>query len=64
MENSAILLTAASLGFIHTVLGPDHYVPFVALAKARSWTPLRTAVITLLAGFAIFSCGIAVKAGL
>lgn len=50
MENSAILLTAASLGFIHTVLGPDHYIPFVALAKARNWTRTRTAAVTFLCG--------------
>ncbi|MDA8242855.1 MAG: hypothetical protein M0025_01890 [Elusimicrobia bacterium] len=50
MENGTILLTAASLGFIHTVFGPDHYVPFVALAKARSWSGARTAVVTLLCG--------------
>lgn len=50
MENNAILLTAASLGFIHTVLGPDHYVPFVALAKARGWSSARTALITFLCG--------------
>lgn len=50
MENNAILLTAASLGFIHTVLGPDHYIPFVALAKARNWTRTRTAAVTFLCG--------------
>lgn len=50
MENDAILLTAASLGFIHTVLGPDHYVPFIALAKARNWTRARTAAVTFLCG--------------
>ncbi|OGR52955.1 MAG: hypothetical protein A2049_04310 [Elusimicrobia bacterium GWA2_62_23] len=50
MENSAILLTAASLGFIHTVLGPDHYVPFVALSKARDWSQARTALVTFLCG--------------
>jgi len=50
MENSAILLTAASLGFIHTVLGPDHYVPFVALSKARGWSRSKTARITFLCG--------------
>ncbi len=50
MENNAILITAASLGFIHTVLGPDHYVPFIALAKARSWTRARTATVTFLCG--------------
>ena len=50
MENSAILVTAASLGFIHTVLGPDHYIPFAALAKARQWSRARTAAITFLCG--------------
>ena len=50
MENNAILLTAASLGFIHTVLGPDHYIPFVALSKARGWSGRRTALVTLLCG--------------
>lgn len=50
MDNSPILLTAASLGFIHTVLGPDHYIPFVALSKARGWSSSRTALITFLCG--------------
>ena len=35
MESILILvITAASIGFIHTVLGPDHYIPFVATSKA------------------------------
>jgi len=50
MHNGAILLTAASVAFIHTVFGPDHYIPFVALAKARSWSKARTASVTLLCG--------------
>ncbi|MEW5907163.1 MAG: sulfite exporter TauE/SafE family protein [Elusimicrobiota bacterium] len=50
MEGAAIIATAASLGFIHTVLGPDHYVPFAALSKARGWTRAKTAVITFLCG--------------
>ncbi|HAT71768.1 MAG TPA: hypothetical protein DCS63_03025 [Elusimicrobia bacterium] len=50
MENNAILLTAASLGFIHTVLGPDHYIPFVALARARAWSASKTAAVTFLCG--------------
>lgn len=41
-----LVLTAASIGFLHTVLGPDHYLPFVALAKARAWSARRTAWIT------------------
>lgn len=41
-----LVLTAASLGFLHTVLGPDHYLPFVAISKARHWSARRTAWIT------------------
>ena len=50
MQHSAILLTAASVAFIHTVFGPDHYVPFVALSKAREWSKSKTAMITFLCG--------------
>jgi len=50
MQTTAILATAASLGFIHTVLGPDHYIPFVALSKARNWTRRKTAIVTFLCG--------------
>jgi sulfite exporter TauE/SafE len=50
MENTAILYTAASLGLIHTVLGPDHYIPFAALAQARGWSDSKTALITFLCG--------------
>ena len=52
MTNETLILagTAASIGFMHTVLGPDHYIPFIAMAKARKWSALRTAVITGLCG--------------
>lgn len=46
----ALMLTAAAVGSLHT-LAPDHWVPFAALARARGWTQLRTARITLLCGF-------------
>ena len=49
-EMLILLGTAASLGFIHTLVGPDHYVPFIVMAKARRWSPARTAWITLLCG--------------
>lgn len=45
-----LLMTAASIGFVHTLLGPDHYLPFVALSKARRWSLGRTAAITLACG--------------
>ena len=30
--------SAASVGFIHTILGPDHYLPLVAMAKTNGWS--------------------------
>mgnify|MGYP001462641618 CR=1 FL=1 len=45
-----LLATAASVGFIHTVAGPDHYLPFVVIAKARKWSIAKTSLITFLCG--------------
>ena len=52
MTNELLLLTltAASLGFIHTALGPDHYLPFIVLAKARKWSVPKTMWITFVSG--------------
>ncbi|MEW5702913.1 MAG: hypothetical protein AB1792_11890 [Candidatus Zixiibacteriota bacterium] len=47
---SLLLGTAATIGFVHTVLGPDHYLPFVAMAKARNWSMARMSVILLACG--------------
>jgi nickel/cobalt exporter len=43
-------VTAASIGFIHTITGPDHYLPFIVMAKARKWPRAKTAWITFLCG--------------
>ena len=45
-----LLITAASIGFIHTLTGPDHYLPFIVMSKARKWTTLKTVTITVLCG--------------
>ncbi len=52
MSNEFIILagTAVSIGFVHTILGPDHYLPFIVLSKARQWSSIKTAMITLLCG--------------
>jgi sulfite exporter TauE/SafE len=49
-EINALILTAVSIGFFHTLFGPDHYVPFVAISWARKWSAFKTAVITFLCG--------------
>lgn len=49
-ETGILLATAASIGVVHTLLGPDHYLPFVALARARAWSLRRTVAITAICG--------------
>lgn len=46
-----LLSLAAFVGFFHTLTGPDHYLPFVMIARARKWSPVKTFWIAL-------SCGI------
>ena len=47
---SILLVTAASAGFIHTILGPDHYVPFIVMSKARNWSLKQTLFTTIYCG--------------
>ena len=49
-ETAVLAGTAATIAFVHTILGPDHYLPFIVLAKARQWSGVKTVVITLLCG--------------
>lgn len=42
--------TAAAVGFIHTVIGPDHYLPFVMMARAGKWSRAKTFSVTILCG--------------
>jgi nickel/cobalt transporter (NicO) family protein len=49
-ELSVLLLTAASIGFFHTIFGPDHYLPFIVMSKAGKWNKIKTIFITLACG--------------
>lgn len=49
-ELYVLFVSAASLGFVHTILGPDHYLPFIVLSKARKWSVSKTMWITLISG--------------
>lgn len=45
-----LLTTAIGVGFIHTLLGVDHTLPFVVLARARGWSMRRTLMLTTVCG--------------
>src|SRR3990167_8650844 len=46
-----LAFTAVSLGMIHTLLGPDHYVPFAVISRASGWSLGKTMWVTVLCGF-------------
>jgi nickel/cobalt transporter (NicO) family protein len=49
-ELSLLLITTASIALVHTLAGPDHYVPFIVIAKAKKWSITKTAWFTTLCG--------------
>jgi len=49
-ELDILIATSATVAFLHTLFGPDHYLPFIAMGKARRWSMIKTSVITLIAG--------------
>lgn len=46
----ALAVTAGTAGVLHTAAGPDHYLPFVMLAKANRWGWPKLVSVTLLCG--------------
>lgn len=47
---SALIITAISIGVLHTIAGPDHYLPFIAISKARNWSFAKTINVVILCG--------------
>lgn len=45
-----LLLATITISLLHTVTGPDHYVPFIALAKSRRWAVPKTILCTVACG--------------
>ena len=46
----ALWLSAAGVAAIHTLAGPDHYLPFIAIAKSRGYGLGKTLLWTALCG--------------
>jgi sulfite exporter TauE/SafE len=49
-DATLLLVTAAAIAALHTVLGPDHYLVFAAMGKARRWSLSKTLRVTALCG--------------
>lgn len=49
-ELEVLIIAAVTISFLHTVAGPDHYLPFIALSKARGWKFSKTLMWTIICG--------------
>lgn len=51
-EPTALILlsTAASIAFVHTVIGVDHSLPFVVLGRAQAWSLKKLWAVVALCG--------------
>ena len=47
---SALMWFALVTAVVHTVAGPDHYLPFVMIAKAQKYSWRKAALLTLICG--------------
>ena len=59
---TALVGLAALIGFVHTITGPDHYVPFIAMSRVGRWSLARTILITLLCGLGHVLSSVAIGA--
>jgi phenylalanyl-tRNA synthetase alpha subunit len=49
-EMEILIIAAISVASLHTLTGPDHYLPFIALSKSRNWSVSKTIGWTIICG--------------
>ncbi|MEP7144423.1 MAG: hypothetical protein ABI707_16175 [Ferruginibacter sp.] len=49
-EMELLIITAISVASLHTLTGPDHYLPFIALSGSKNWTVTKTIGWTIICG--------------
>ena len=49
-EMEILIVAAFSVAGLHTLTGPDHYLPFIALSRSRNWSVGKTIAWTLICG--------------
>ena len=49
-ELEVLIIGAITVSFLHTIAGPDHYLPFIALSKTRGWKFSKTILWTVICG--------------
>jgi hypothetical protein len=57
-----LLAGTAAIAVTHTLLGPDHYLPFVMMAHAGRWSRTKTAWVTAVCGLGHVASSLALGA--
>jgi len=67
---NVLLVTSITLALVHTLIGVDHYLPFIVLGQANNWSIKKTMFIVLMCGIghvtvsvALGFAGIALSSG-
>lgn len=47
---SILYSSAITIAVVHTLLGPDHYLPFIAMSRAGKWGITKTVFVTVMCG--------------
>lgn len=58
---TVLLLSTITVGILHA-LAPDHWLPFVSIARAQNWSRRRVTSVTTLAGFGHVSSSLVIAA--
>ena len=62
-QMSVLLLSTAGVAVLHTLSGPDHYLPFIVMGRARRWSVARTIFWTTLCGLGHVGSSVALAIG-
>ena len=49
-EMEILIIAAITVASLHTLTGPDHYLPFIALSRSRKWSVSKTIGWTVICG--------------
>lgn len=60
---TTLVIAAVLTAIIHTLAGPDHYLPFIAIARSRNYGYLKTILWTFLCGIGHVGSAILLAAG-
>ena len=58
-----IVSTAATIGVVHTLIGVDHTLPFVVLARSQGWSLRKLLAVTAVCGLAHVASSVVIGVG-